>query len=227
MEDIKKWNRQHAWLMSIAALWALLTEYAWMLSLWAVISFSYWIWLNRETLAQFRPWGGYANWATAGRLLLLVALSIAYPWLTHTEFFILIWLPIGLDAVDGFLARRFQQSSEFGQYFDMEADAFYVLLLTILLYQSGKVGTWVLVPGILRYVYVIVISLIGWQDRELQGSFLAKVIGGGFFVILPWPFIIPEPLGAYVLAGMTILLFWSFGVSFYELYQVGKKNSND
>lgn len=214
--------------MVIATIWALLTDFSWMISLWAMASFGYWIWESRGVLGQFSPWGGYANWATAGRVVLLSLISCLVPFLTEFQLFMCIWLPLSLDAVDGFLARKFNHGSAFGQYFDMEADAFYVLLLSFLLFHLDKVGAWMLLPGVLRYIYVIVIALLGWQDREIPGSFIAKVIGAGFFIMLPFPLIIPTPLGAYVAAGMTGLLFWSFGLSFFQLWELGKqKNSNE
>lgn len=226
MEAHKEWNYQHAWMMLIGALWTLITGYVWVLSLWAVLSFGRWVWDNREALAALKPWGGYANWVTGTRLLLLVALSIAAPFLSDMQFFLLVIIPLSMDALDGYLARRFGQSTYFGQYFDMETDAFYVLLLCFLLYSQQKTGVWILIPGLLRYVYVLAINALKWQDREEKGTFLEQIIGAGFFVVLAMAFIMPDPLGAYVLAIPATMVIGSFAYSFYGLWQRGKKNSN-
>ena len=48
-----------------------------------------------------------------------------------------------LDAVDGWLARREQIASAFGARFDMETDAFLILVLSLLLVHFEKCGAWV------------------------------------------------------------------------------------
>jgi len=72
-----------------------------------------------------------------------------------------LWWPIGLatlilvlDGVDGWLARRQGLCSDFGYHFDMETDAFHVLVLCLLLVGFGKAGPWVLLGGLLRYLFI-------------------------------------------------------------------------
>jgi phosphatidylglycerophosphate synthase len=59
-----------------------------------------------------------------------------------------------LDALDGWAARRWDLVSEFGEYFDKEVDAFFLLVLCMMLYSDQRLGAWVLVPGLLRYFFV-------------------------------------------------------------------------
>jgi phosphatidylglycerophosphate synthase len=59
-----------------------------------------------------------------------------------------------LDGIDGTLARRLSASSPVGAHFDMESDGYLVLMLCALLQLRG-LGSWVLLGGLLRYVYVI------------------------------------------------------------------------
>ena len=63
-------------------------------------------------------------------------------------------LAIALDGVDGWLARRQRIASDFGARFDMEIDALLVLVLAILVSQFEKAGAWVIVSGLLRYIFV-------------------------------------------------------------------------
>ena len=49
-----------------------------------------------------------------------------------------------LDGLDGPLARRTGTESAFGARFDMELDAFLLLVLSALVWRSGRVGSWVL-----------------------------------------------------------------------------------
>ena len=66
-----------------------------------------------------------------------------------------------LDGMDGWLARRSQMQSGFGARFDMEVDAFFILVLAALVYQMDKAGVWVLMSGAMRYGFVALgLSLI-------------------------------------------------------------------
>lgn len=70
-----------------------------------------------------------------------------------------------LDGVDGWLARRLRVSSGFGARFDLEIDALLILVLALLVWQSGRVGPWVLAIALMRYVFV----LGGWRFPALRG----------------------------------------------------------
>ena len=67
----------------------------------------------------------------------------------------LVATALSLDAVDGWLARRLTLASGFGARFDLEIDALLILVLALLVWQSGRVGPWVLAIGLLRYVFVL------------------------------------------------------------------------
>jgi phosphatidylglycerophosphate synthase len=75
-----------------------------------------------------------------------------------------------LDAADGWLARRSRMASDFGARFDMETDALLVMALAILVWQYGKAGAWVLLCGMLRYLFVAVGYLWPWLQRPLPPS---------------------------------------------------------
>jgi phosphatidylglycerophosphate synthase len=66
----------------------------------------------------------------------------------------LIALALALDAVDGFLARKFNLASAFGARFDMEIDALLLFILSLLVWRTGQAGAWVLAIGLMRYVFV-------------------------------------------------------------------------
>ncbi len=92
----------------------------------------------------FSAWGG---WLAGLGLLLLV-----------------------LDGVDGHLARRSGMASPFGARFDMEVDAALILVLCGLAWQQGRAGAWVLVAGLLRYLFVLAGTRWPWMRRELPPS---------------------------------------------------------
>lgn len=62
-------------------------------------------------------------------------------------------LATALDGVDGWLARRQRIASDFGARFDMEIDALLILVLAILVSRFEKAGPWVIVSGLLRYIF--------------------------------------------------------------------------
>ena len=75
-----------------------------------------------------------------------------------------------LDGVDGWLARRTGLASDFGARFDMEVDALLIMALAILVWQHGKAGVWVLLSGLLRYVFVAAGWRLPWLERPLPAS---------------------------------------------------------
>ena len=78
---------------------------------------------------------------------------------------VLVAAALSLDAADGWLARRLRLASGFGARFDLEIDAWLILVLALLVWQSGRVGPWVLAIGLMRYVFV----LASWYLPALRG----------------------------------------------------------
>lgn len=94
------------------------------------------------------------------------ALNTAQQWFTA----IVAALALLLDGVDGWLARRHGIASVFGARFDMETDAFLILVMAILLYQVDKAGIWVLLSGLMRYLFVALGLLWPWLHQPLPPS---------------------------------------------------------
>jgi phosphatidylglycerophosphate synthase len=81
-----------------------------------------------------------------------------------------------LDGVDGWLARRTRMASGFGARFDMETDAALIMVLAILAWQRDKAGPWVLLSGLLRYLFVIAGALVPSLGQPLPASQRRKVL---------------------------------------------------
>jgi phosphatidylglycerophosphate synthase len=79
-----------------------------------------------------------------------------------------------LDAVDGWVARRTNSASELGARFDMEVDAF--LLLVLSAYVSQSLGIWVLAIGVMRYAFVAAGWIFPWLRRQLPFRYWRKVV---------------------------------------------------
>ena len=71
---------------------------------------------------------------------------------------------LALDAVDGWVARRTGSTSELGARFDMEVDAFLLLVLSV--YVAPALGLWVLGIGGLRYAFVVA----GWMLPRMRAT---------------------------------------------------------
>ena len=59
-----------------------------------------------------------------------------------------------LDGADGWAARRQRLASAFGARFDMEVDAFAILVLAVIVVKAQAVPCWVLAIGGMRYLYL-------------------------------------------------------------------------
>ncbi|NTJ43919.1 CDP-alcohol phosphatidyltransferase family protein [Agrobacterium larrymoorei] len=156
---------------------------------------------------------GYANIVTAFRASLVsltAAAVISFESFHHVD--AVLWVLVGgvavalaLDGIDGYLARKYRQESQLGARFDMEVDAYLILILSVAAAMLDKAGAWVLLVGLMRYGFVA----IGWLLPSLQGelppSMRRKVIcvvqGVSLcFILMPW---IDPPLSEIV-AGLAL-----------------------
>lgn len=117
----------------------------------------------------------------------------------------------GLDAVDGWVARHVGTSTQAGARFDAEADAAALLVLSGLLAMT--VGWWVLLIGLMRYLFLAV-SLIRpvWQSPSTFSRFRRAVAGfqAAALVIGLAP-VVPVVAAAALAAGALGALLLSFG----------------
>jgi phosphatidylglycerophosphate synthase len=86
----------------------------------------------------------------------------------------IVTIALALDGVDGYVARRTGSESELGARFDMEVDAFLLLVLGV--YDAALVGWWVLAIGILRYAFVAAGWLLPWMRATLPPRYWRKVV---------------------------------------------------
>lgn len=123
-------------------------------------------------------------------------------------------LALALDGVDGWVARRTASATEFGARFDMELDAFLLMALSVLVWQDGRVGVWVLLIGGLRYLFVAgswVLPALGGELFPSRRRKTVCVVQGVALLVALGP-IIPAPLAVAGAAGALLALTWSFAV---------------
>ena len=127
---------------------------------------------------------------------------------------LVVFAVFALDGVDGWLARKRGQASLFGAHLDMECDALLVLLCSLVLYQHGRLGAFILVPGLLRYGYVVFLLLVPAAGGEAPRSNLGRYAFAAMAISLVaslWPLPFHVPLAQFA----TLAIAASFGRSFY------------
>jgi phosphatidylglycerophosphate synthase len=131
--------------------------------------------LHRSGMTAF----GWGNAATTIRstLVALVTALVVTSFVSVVSVLLLVVLAgiaLTLDAVDGWLARRTHTESELGARFDMEVDAF--LLLVLSAYVTPALGAWVLTIGLLRYAFVVAGWFVPWMRATLPPRYWRKVV---------------------------------------------------
>lgn len=124
-----------------------------------------------------------------------------------------------MDAVDGKLARKTGLASAWGARFDMETDAFYILVLCALVVQAGQAGLWILASGLMRYAFVLSARIWPWLGGPLAPSKRRQtvcVIQVTALIICLGP-IVAEPLAQALAASSLALLCVSFGIDIRAL----------
>lgn len=126
-------------------------------------------------------WLGWANRITLlrGMLVAILAGAVVFP-----EFMArhavamttLALLALLLDGLDGWVARLTRSATAFGARFDMELDAFFILVLCAALLGLDKVGVWVLAIGAMRYAFVVAGWCWPWLTHALPESQRRKAV---------------------------------------------------
>lgn len=88
----------------------------------------------------------------------------------------IVLIAFALDGIDGYLARRFEVESSFGARFDMEVDAFLILLLSLAALLLDKVGAWVVLIGLMRYGFLAWGRFSPKLNGSLPPSFRRKLV---------------------------------------------------
>lgn len=212
-----RWTEYHGFLM-IAGWLAVLAGAPVMTVAWlALLSFAV---LTVAFRAKWTPAGGYgaANFVTAfrfGLTCMLLSFSTPAPMLQ----FSLAVTALVLDGVDGWLARRLALNSAYGEFLDKEVDAFFTLALCLTLYLSERFGLWILMPGTLRYVFVLFIRYAGppaTQENPMRWSRALGAFALGALIVCLLPL---GPWSVWIGVMATIIVLASFSRSFWDLYR--------
>lgn len=211
-KSIQNWNRLHSISMLIALSIMVSTDFIRMLPIILSASMIFFFVQNQH---QKHLWS-YANLVTLFRLGLILWASWHLGEWTDEKLRLFFGIALALDGLDGYLARKYKQTSEFGAYLDMETDAFFVAVLSAWWWLNDIAGWWILVIGFMRYIYVLIFMLIKFKGKEKSTRF-AKTIAVIFMIGMLCPMVFSKDVSYWILLGVSILTAYSFGVSFVSV----------
>ena len=102
------------------------------------------------------------NLITLGRVILVPVVF----WLLLTgelKAAFLVFVVAGIsDAVDGFLAKRFNWETELGAYLDPIADKLLIVCIFIALGVTGRLPSWLVIMVVSRDVLIVIAVVLSW-----------------------------------------------------------------
>lgn len=158
---------------------------------------------------------GPANRVTLGRASLiagvtaLVVTSIERP-VPTAVLVTLAGVALAMDGLDGYVARRTGSVSGLGARFDMEIDAYLILVLSV--YAAASFGWWAVLIGIFRYAFLAATRVWPWLRAPLRPRYSRKAVAAlqGVVLAVAATHLLPVPLTRLALAAALGALTWSF-----------------
>ena len=164
-----------------------------------------------------------ADWVTLARATLAVGVAalVADSFNQAVPVTLLVSLAVialGLDAVDGWVARRTRTTATLGAHFDAEVDAFLILVLSV--YVARPAGAWVLAIGAARYAFLAAGWLLPWMREPLPPRYWRKVVAAtqGIVLTIAAADVLPPALTQAILVAALALLAESFGRDVWWLW---------
>lgn len=170
-----------------------------------------------------------ANSITIGRILLVpIFLVVLLTEMDNKEFiaFAVFLIASVTDAVDGYMARKYNQITDLGKFLDPLADKLLVAGALLALVYLDVVATWVAAIIILREIFITAFRFYFLvKDSSFSASWMAKkktmtqVIAIGILILYPK---LPDPqlfldIGTYTLYLAAVLTIYS-GVEYVWRY---------
>jgi phosphatidylglycerophosphate synthase len=112
-------------------------------------------------------------------------------------------------------------ASTFGARFDMETDAFFILMLSVLVWWHDRAGVWVLMCGVMRYAFGAAGWLLPWMAGPLTPTRRGRIVAvaqvvGLSIALAP---IAARPASSGVAAATLAALTWSFALDVRRLWR--------
>jgi phosphatidylglycerophosphate synthase len=101
----------------------------------------------------------------------------------------------------------------------METDAALLLVLSTLVWRQGQAGAWVLLIGLMRYLFVSAGWLLPWLTGPLTPTRRGKTVAVIQMVTLAIVLVLPRWLSITACAIALGLLVWSFAIDVGRLWR--------
>ena len=181
------------------------------------------------------------NAITILRIVLVIPIGVLLWQNRHVDAFVLMLIAGLSDALDGFLARRFNWLSRLGATLDPLADKFLVACVFIVFTLQGHIPLWVAIIVLLRDFTIVAgagVYKVLYEEVEIAPTFLSKantamqiivlllilvaLLPTGVLSEVSW--VMVDPWGYYILAvlglssGIDYIFTWGS-----KAYREGKK----
>jgi cardiolipin synthase (CMP-forming) len=155
------------------------------------------------------------NFITIGRLVLVplvVTMMVQGRWMTAFILFVVAGIS---DAIDGFLAKRFDMASELGAYLDPLADKALIVAIYVTLAVLNVIPAWIVILVVSRDIMIVSAVILSWlMDKPVeiapiiisklntaaQISFAALVLGARAFGV---DVTMAQPVAEMIVAVLT------------------------
>lgn len=201
----------------------------WWSSIWFVIIFIiYIIWsrINKKWNSP-SPFSTLADWITLCRGLLVSLLLIYLSLNTCSTQWIGIVVSVAAlaDALDGYVARRLGNSTDWGGWLDMETDAFFMAAVSmIILMQIPELSILskivIFFAGGLRYFYVLFREISNKTPQQEPRFLWAKLLAGTAMTLFSVGWFLPSMISQVLFTFAGILIIISFTFSTIQLYRI-------
>jgi cardiolipin synthase len=171
------------------------------------------------------------NSITLGRILLVPVIVWAIASGQMMVAFVLFFIAGVSDAVDGFLAKRFNMQSEIGALLDPLADKALLVSIYVALGIAGEVPRWLVILVVSRDIIIVGAVIVSWLlDRPIpmkplmvsKLNTVAQVLFAGMVLAALGFSVTFKPLDIILMAAVTVLTLLS--VSFYLVEWVRHMN---
>jgi CDP-diacylglycerol--glycerol-3-phosphate 3-phosphatidyltransferase len=140
----------------------------------------------------------------------VILLLLAFPTVWTAWLAFLLFVAAGItDWLDGYLARRWNQTSKLGQLLDPIADKLLVVAVLLMLVFSGQIGAWGMVPALailLREIFIAGLrEYLAGQQVIVPVSKLAKWKTAAQFTALAVLIVVPAIGDTAVILGHLLL----------------------
>ena len=110
------------------------------------------------------------NFITLGRIISVpVIFWLLLSGQSKIAFFVFVCAGIS-DAVDGYLAKRFDWTTELGSYLDPLADKLLIVSIFIALGVRNELPLWLVIAVVSRDILIVAAVLLAWLLEQRVGS---------------------------------------------------------